>query len=188
MTDAAVRMTKADPGRRIDYFDAHPRDRQRGLVLRVTGYVRGDALHVSRKWTVMCRLDGNKEVRRFAIGEYPFTSLHQARERAAEILKGAKRGLDPAAKQKQERATKARDRAQTVNAVAKAWLAHGRRKNGQAWRPDYKAALDRNLKNHVLSEWGDRPIRSITQADVNDLLDGIKGALLNFEWVKRHAG
>lgn len=175
MTDAVVRTLKADVGQSIDFYDNHPRDRQRGLLLKVTGFLRAGELECSRKWQVRCRLDGDLRVRRFSLGDYPEISLAQARERAGEILKGAKRGLDPKAVKQQERATRARDRAETVNAVAKVWLAYGRRKSGLEWRPDYKKAVEGNLDRHILPEWGERPIRSITRADVNDLLDGIKG-------------
>src|SRR6185437_9755139 len=87
MTDAAIQRVTTAPGERIDYFDDHPRDRQRGLVLRVTGsHGRDGVPRISRTWAVMCRLRGSPKLRRFTLGDYPGITLAEARHRAAQIV------------------------------------------------------------------------------------------------------
>jgi Arm DNA-binding domain len=80
MTDAAVQRVVAAPGERTDYFDAHPRDRQRGLVLRVSAGAEGA---VSRTWAALYRIKGSNRLRRLTIGDYPTYTLAQARSSPA---------------------------------------------------------------------------------------------------------
>src|ERR1017187_6379261 len=95
MTDAAIQRAAAPPGERVDYFDNHPRDRQRGLVLRVSGPSEGHP-NGSRTWAVLYRVKGSPKLRRFTLGDYPTYGLGDAREHAGEIVKAARRGNDPA--------------------------------------------------------------------------------------------
>jgi hypothetical protein len=99
MTDAVVRQARAAPGTRVDYFDAHPRDRQRGLVLRVSVSTadEGAALRIARSWAVLYRVKGSTKLRRATIGPYPMYGLGEARKLAEEIIKQARRGIDPPA-------------------------------------------------------------------------------------------
>jgi integrase len=66
---------------RVDYWDALVP----GLVLRVSAE--------RKAWCAVYRVGGKKD--RLTFGTYPLMSIHDARERAAEILRKAQRGEDP---------------------------------------------------------------------------------------------
>jgi integrase len=68
---------------RVDYWDALVP----GLVLRVSAE--------RKAWCAVYRVHGKKD--RLTFGTYPLVSIHDARERAAEILRKAERGEDPKA-------------------------------------------------------------------------------------------
>jgi integrase len=178
MTDAVVKQTTAQPGERVDYFDAHPRDRQRGLVLRVSGAREKDGCEkVTRTWAVFCRVKGSKTLRRFTIGPYPETSLGEARDKAAEIIKGARReGADPLRERKEaERAAELIGR-DTISALVERFMAdmaeRPKRKGGKRSRR-YVEETQRNFNNHVLPRWSAKNVHEITRRDVNDLVSEI---------------
>jgi integrase len=178
MTDAAVRSTTAEPGQRIDYFDAHPRDRQRGLVLRVSGSrdVAG-AVKVSRTWAALCRVRGSTKLRRFTIGDYPGIGLGDARARAGKIVADAHRdGVDPLRERKvAERQAEIANK-DTVAAVVEAYLADlakRPKKKGGMRAPRYIEETRRNFGNHVLPRWATLNVRDITRRDVGDLLESV---------------
>lgn len=179
MTDAAIQRTVAEPGQRIDYFDSHPRDRQRGLVLRVSGSRDpAGAARVTRTWAVLCRVRGSTKLRRFTIGDYPGTTLADARRQAGKIVTEARwEGADPLRERKEaERQAEIADK-DTVAAVAEAYLADlakRPKKNGTMRAPRYIAETRRNFDNHVLPRWGGRNIREIARRDVADLLDAVR--------------
>ena len=179
MTDAAVQKVTAVAGQRIDYFDAHPRDRQRGLVLRVSGSLDKDGrLKVTRTWAAMCRVRGSTKLRRFTIGDYPGICLGDARAKVSRIVGDARRdGIDPL-KQRKEAERQAEIASQdTVRAVVEAYLADLQKrpkKNGDPRAPRYIVETRRNFTNHVLPRWGDLNIREISRRDVNDLLDAVR--------------
>ena len=83
LTDPGIaKIGKAPKGKRIERFDAGAP----GLALRVTD--RG-----VKSWSVYFRLHGKH--RRSTIGTYPDIGVAEARERAGEIKKQAKQGVDP---------------------------------------------------------------------------------------------
>lgn len=176
MTDAAVKRITAAPGERSDYFDAHARDRQRGLVLRVSGHTDKEGeRRVTRTWAVMCRIAGSATLRRITIGDYPTYSLAQARDAAAEIIKNAKRGIDDAVEKKKaivaageaEEATKRN----TIAAVFTLWVEKHLKAKHRA--PRYIEEAERTYRLHVEPKWGKRDIRSITRREAIDLLEEV---------------
>lgn len=179
MTDAVVQKTTAAPGQRIDYFDAHPRDRQRGLVLRVSGSKDKDGrLKVTRTWAAMCRVRGSTTLRRFTIGDYPGVGLGAARAEAARIVGDAKReGADPLKQRKEAERQAEIANKDTIAAVVEAYLADlakRPKKNGAMRAPRYIEETRRNFGNHVLPRWGAENIRDIGRRDVNELLDAVR--------------
>ena len=82
LTDASVKAARAARATR-DVYD----EGEAGLCLRVQSSSR-------KAWGLRIRIDGRQ--RRFDIGEYPATSLAEAREKAAAMKKAAGRGEDPA--------------------------------------------------------------------------------------------
>lgn len=176
MTDAAVRQTTAAAAERIDYFDAHPRDRQRGLVLRVSGSNSPAGVNVTRTWALLCRVQGSDRLRRFTIGDYPAFSLAEARERAGEMLKQAKRGIDPLSERRAEVEQKRANEKDTVEALIEDFLGdlerRPKRKGGKR-SPRYIAEVRRNFTNHVIPQWKGRNIREITRRNISELLDAV---------------
>jgi integrase len=192
MTDAAVQRIIAGAGERVDYFDAHPRDRQRGLVLRVSGSKLDDgSTRVTRAWAVLCRLKGSDKLRRFTIGDYPTYSLAEARDAAGEIIKQANRGIDP---------LKERDKAQheaeiagkdTIEALVEKFmgdLAKRPKKNGGKRSARYIEETQRNFDNHVLPRWRLKNIRDVGRREVSDLLDAVadEGTVVRTDGDRRH--
>ena len=66
---------------------------------------------------------GGKE-KRLAFGVYPVVTLKAARDKASEARRVLQSGLDPGALHKSDKATAAHDAINTLEAVARAWLAH----------------------------------------------------------------
>jgi integrase len=178
MTDAAVQRTTAESGQRIDYFDAHPRDRQRGLVLRVSGTLGRDGqTKVSRSWAVLCRLKGSRKLRRFTIGDYPSVTLSDARDQAAKIVREARRdGADPLRERKDAERQAELASKDTIDKVVEVFMAELQKrpkKGGGKRSPRYIEETQRNFDNHVLPRWRGRQIRDITRRDIGALLRGV---------------
>lgn len=72
LQDRKVASLEGGDGR-VDYWDALVP----GLVLRVSAE--------RKAWCAVYRIDGKKD--RLTFGTYPLMSIHDARERAAEILR-----------------------------------------------------------------------------------------------------
>jgi len=170
MTDAAIQRVMAAPGERTDYFDSHPRDRQRGLVLRVSAGAEGK---VSRTWSALYRIKGSNKLRRATIGDYPTYTLAQARDEAAQYVQSARRGVDLA----QERMAAARAQAakerDTIDAVVKSFLEHWEKqpkRRGGKRAESYIETLQQHFDNRVLPRWRGRHIGDIQRSDVKELV------------------
>src|SRR5690349_17878907 len=104
LTEAAVRAAKPALGKKLaKVFD------ERGLYLLVsdTG---------SRLWRLKYRIGGREKL--LSLGAYPDTGLKRAREKRDDARKLIADGIDPSAKRKAEKAS----RADTFAAVAEEWL------------------------------------------------------------------
>lgn len=143
LTDAKLR-TLATPGK---HFDGG------GLYLEVTKAG-------GRYWRLKYRHAGKEN--RLALGVYPAVTLKDARDKADAARKLVQQGTDPAAARDADRAKQAHDAANTLEAVAAAWLAH----QSTRWSPDTKARIWQTLKADVLPELGSRPMAAIKPAEV----------------------
>jgi integrase len=173
MTDAAVQRVSATPGERTDYFDAHPRDRQRGLVLRVSAGAEGS---ISRTWSALFRIKGSEKLRRATIGDYPTYSLAQAREEAAQYVQSARRGVDLARDREASARLRAAKEKDTIEAVVKSFLEHWAKKpkrKGGMRAESYVNTLRQHFDNRVLPAWRGRNIADIRRSDVNALVEKI---------------
>lgn len=183
MTDALVRqapclLDKDGKPTRTDYFDAHPRDRQRGLVLRVSPVKDENGMwQFTRTWSVLCRVAGSPTLRRFTLGDYPSYGLGEARDEAAEIIKKAKRGIDH-----QKEREKARIEAEiagrdTIEALVEDFLddmeKRPKKRGGGKRSTRYVEETNRNFSNHVLPRWASRNVREIRRRDVIELLGSV---------------
>jgi integrase len=180
MTDAAVRSLSAAPGERIEYFDAHERDRQRGLVLRVSANAEGQ---VSKTWTALYRMKGSTKLKRATVGEYPGYSLAQGRAEVAEIVQAARRGEDLVAAREaaaRAKAAKERDTVETVVAdFLKDWTKRPKRKGGMR-STAYIEHLEQYFTKHILPPWKGRHIGEIRRTHVDTLVSEIaRGGTVN---------
>ncbi len=166
MTDAAVQRLQARDGRRTDYYDAT----LPGFGLRValpTGrHPRG-----RKTWMFYYReRDAGRQVR-MTLGTYPEVSLEAARREAGNLQVALTSGSDPAATRSQAAHAADAAAARTFGAAVESFMSGGMPvRKGKKPSPRYAAETRRNLDNHVLPRWRDRPIASITRADVRTLV------------------
>lgn len=169
--------------RQLDYWDAI----EEGLGLRVSATHRG--------WVVRYRVDGRR--RRLALDSIDRMSLADARERAGQIVRKAKDGIDAAAQKRERReagtfgelaaeymkrhANPAGDPTSTDDSPAAAPAVPDavttpttkrRAKGKKSWKED------RRIINNVLlaktgADWEHRKATDIERGDVQDLFDAI---------------
>lgn len=151
LTDAKLR-TLNTPGK---HFDGA------GLYLEVTKAG-------GRYWRLKYR-HGGKE-KRLALGVYPEVSLKEARDKTDAARKIIQAGTDPAAARDAERARKAQEAVNTLEAVAADWLAH----QSNRWSPDTKGRIWQTLKADIFPEVGQRPMVSIKPAEIMRLVQKIE--------------
>lgn len=141
-----------------------------GLALRLHSGGR-------RSYCVTTRLAGTgKQIRR-TIGTVDTHSLAEAREAARAVIRDAGQGIDSASRQALKEAARQAQReaeratAGSVRATVDAYLAD-RGKGGGATLKS-RTLVKQRFENHVLPLWGDRPLASITRADIRDLVRNI---------------
>jgi integrase len=113
----------------------------------------------ARSWAVRYR-HGDR-TRKHTLGSYPALDLKTARELGAKTLRVAAEGRDPGHDKKQERGT-------TVEDVVGQFLDRHCRHNHS---PRTRKESERLLRLYLLSRWSSRPARSISRAEVRDMLD-----------------
>ena len=145
---------------------------QTGLQLRVREKTGGS----SRTWLLRFKFKG--EETRIALGHFPDTTLDAARGEARRLRELAAQGIDPRRAQSRRRQrlaplpassapVKPADR-HTVEFLASEFQERYLRPNRK--RPEYAEWL---LKRDALPAWCNRDARTITPAEVVELLDGI---------------
>jgi integrase len=133
-----------------------------GLSLRITAK---DA----RSWLVRYR-PRRQGQRAVVLGPYPEVTLAEARERAAEIVAAAKKGIDLIAEEKRraEAERQVRERARTVRAVGEDYVADCKA-HLKSWRQ-----VDSWMRNHIEPAIGDRMVAEVRRADIVELLDKLE--------------
>jgi len=116
-------------------------------------------------WQVRYRHGGVH--RRMTLGGYPVLSLADARQRARDTMAAATEGRDPAGEVKAAKAPKPEDSRDKIKTLI------GQFDKRHLSGLKSGATVKRELDRHVVSQWGDRDIHSITKRDVIDILDGI---------------
>jgi integrase len=110
---------------------------------------------------VVARVDGKQ--RRIAVGTFAvYPKVDDARDRARELLQVIAMGGDPTAKAE----TVAPRQVDTVRAVCGTFIERYAKVRYRSWKN-----TEAMLANHLLPTLGDRDIRTVTRADVRDLLD-----------------
>ena len=155
LTDAQIRSFKRE-GKRFRKSDSG------GLYVEVMP-------SGGKFFRLACRLEGKQ--RTYFIGEYPDMRLADARLKAAEYKRSVKKGIDPTAKQKEEKAERERI-GPLWKEIAKDYLML-RQRSGAAQRTLKK--LHRQI--HVtIDALGNREITDITAEDVLDVVNPIADA------------
>ncbi len=120
----------------------------------------------TRTFHVMTRVNG-RQVRQ-VVGPYPATKLKHAREEAGEIIRQARKGVDPREQRRQVRREAERARRDTFAAVVEDFISKYAKPRNRRW-----AETDRIFRVNVTPAWGKRPIASIARREVIDLLEKI---------------
>jgi len=115
-----------------------------------------------RVYLIQYRMGGRGfPTRRYTIGKHGEFTPEKARERAQALLQGVRDGIDPMGE-------KATARVNTVRKLVDEFI-KSRRDKGRRSADE----VEWLLKREVVAAWGDRPVASITRADVVRLLDTI---------------
>jgi integrase len=138
-------------------------------------------------WRYRYRLHPGESDQMFTIGdfgdgadEYTLEAARTARDEARKLVK---QGVNPRQHRAQARAVAVAEGENTFKAVAEDWFAEGR----PHWTPRYASHIRLTLDEDVLPTIGDRPIRSITSADVLAIIKARKEhpttAILIQQWI-----
>ncbi|TCR60960.1 site-specific integrase [Bosea sp. BK604] len=182
LTDAAVKVAKPDPAKRLEIADAGAA----GLHLVIQPAPSG-----KKSWAYRYRLHG--KTAKLTIGPYPAFSLTEAREKAQEFDRLRKRGEDPGLGEKRrKRAIKEAHVADagTFAGEARRYLDEYAKSHQRQWREtarmlglraDSDKPEDRDnplsfvtIPKGAAAEWAGRLISTITTDDVRDFIQGIR--------------
>jgi integrase len=153
---------------------AKPKDRPFKLV-------DGGGLHLevrpngSKLWRYRFRIHGKESV--YAIGQYPDTSLADARKARDEAKQLVRHGLNPVHHRKLERLKAAHDSEATVEVVAREWVTRQQVEAG--WSKSYSDDVTRILERDLFPSLGFLPIKDVKPAHLLRALRAIeqRGAL-----------
>jgi integrase len=120
----------------------------------------------SRTFHVMTRVYGRHV--RHVIGPYPAVRLKDAREEAGEVIRGARKGVNPREERRQARRAVERAQRDTFAAVVEDFIEKYAKPRNRRW-----ADTARMFGVNVLPAWGKRSIASITRRDVIELIEKI---------------
>lgn len=124
----------------------------------------------TKTWFYRFRLHGKEDM--YRIGRYPEVGLKDARNElliARELVE--KKHINPKHHARQMKAQAAADASNTFQAVAEDWIEE--RAMEMAWSPRYRAQVEKVLKADVFPDLGSLPVKSITPAQVLEILDRI---------------
>lgn len=147
-THKALLSIKADPNKRVEYWDQSMNGRF-GLRVSTSG---------KKSWVVMYRI--NQKAKRYTIGSFDDIPLVEARAVAKEVLHSVATGKDPQAKKLADR------KAETFSELAYIYIDRHARPNKRSWKED-----QRMLDKDILPIWGELKANQIKRKDVVALLD-----------------
>jgi integrase len=153
LTDLFVERVKPPARGRLEYFDAA----FGGLALRVTD-------HGHKSWSLHLRIGGRQ--RRYTIGTYPAIKPADARRRAQHALDRVREGIDPIA---EKRASRLASPTRSFGELARDYLE--RKKRNVA--PNTYRVTRHTFERDILPSLGHLPIKSVTRADINRVVDAV---------------
>ena len=151
LTDAFLRTVKPPSEAQVEYWDTLTP----GFGVRVSYGGR-------KAFVVLTRIGG--KLQRFTLGAYPKKALGEARDAAERIIKDATKGISPKEREAEDRRKAQSDRRNTFQAVAEEFMAD------HAKNLRTKDEMQRMIDVDLLPQWGDKPIASITRADVKAII------------------
>lgn len=143
LTDAQLRNLTS-PGK---YADGH------GLYLEVTPAG-------GKYWRMKYRYGGKEK--RLAFGVYPGVGLKDARDYATKARGVLQGGTDPGALRKAEKAKAEHEAVNTLEAVARDWLAH----QAGRWDTETHSRILASLQSDIFKPLGSRPLASIKPGEI----------------------
>ena len=151
LTDAFLRTVKTPADGQTEYWDTLTP----GFGVRVSYGGR-------KAFGVLTRING--KLHRFTLGSYPKMSLSEARDQAERVIKDASKGISSKDREVEERRKVQARRRNIFQSVAEEFM------TDHAKNLRTKDEMQRILNVDVLPSWGDKPIASITRADVKALI------------------
>lgn len=122
----------------------------------------------TKSWFYAYRLDGKDCT--YGIGRYPDVKLAEARERRAAAEKLVASGIHPKAHDEQQIARTKVEQATTFWGVSSEWIEANRAR----WSPYYLSQIESGTGRYIRdADIGKRPIRSITTADIFNLVRSV---------------
>jgi hypothetical protein len=162
LTEKAIERLKVKP-KSYTVWDA--KQTGLGIIVRPTG---------KKSWRLQLTYPGGRGQSKRLLGRYPAMSLADARAKAAEWYGFVRAGRDPRDVEEEQRQAAAAERrakalqdTTTFCAVAERFLRE--HVAGQRRAP----AVAREVRNYLVTAWGERPISSITPADVKAVVSAI---------------
>ncbi|MFO1126443.1 MAG: tyrosine-type recombinase/integrase [Methylocystis sp.] len=168
-TDRFLKSIKPTPaGKRVIHWDA---------VVPQFGIRVGDKSSRENVGTfvLVARFPGNPNPAPRRVGDYPIMTLARAREIARAWREDIARGIDPKVKEEERRQEEERCRKEQARAQADTFaMRFAKFEKDHLAELRTGAAVKRAVEKHVFPVWGDRPIREIRRADVNELVRDMK--------------
>lgn len=121
----------------------------------------------AKAWRLKYRFGGRERVLSF--GRYPEVGLARARQRAQEARALLAEGIDPNDVRKAAVAKLQAASLNSLEAVARAWLAH----RAVSWKTGTREAVTASLVNDVFPKLGARPIAEIRPSEIREAVQAI---------------
>ena len=118
----------------------------------------------ARLWRYKYRIGGKEGT--FAIGEYPETSLKQARGQHSKARELVKQGIHPLHARRTEELKIATEAGNTFEAIASDWVS----KNKSHWSAYYLRQVERFMASDVFPKIGTLPIKQVTAAHLHQIM------------------
>lgn len=170
LTDKTIKNAKAPEGGRAMFWDS--------VVANETSLPGSFGLRVTangvKSWIIMYRIEDPKNPGKMKqqyrkVGSYPSLSLAKAREIARDALKLAGQGIDPIKAKESEKQKVAAIK--TVREAVGVFIQRHAKAKNRSWEE-----VERVFNVYIIPKMGDRPLPSITPADIHNVLDALMDA------------
>ncbi len=123
----------------------------------------------SKLWRYRYRIEGKENI--FALGEYPEIPLEKAREGHKGARQLVKQGVHPSHARSANKSEQIAKNKTTFKAVALEWIEQGK---AGGWSGYYLRQVEQSLKNDIYPAIGGLPIRSISPAQLLEILKRVE--------------